>query len=77
MQIRHVASAWAGLRTFARDRRPVVGWDPSPSGFFWLAGQGGFGIMTSPAIADTATALIVDGALPEGIDPERLSPDRF
>jgi D-arginine dehydrogenase len=77
LEIRHVNTAWAGLRTFAPDRRPVVGWDPVVDGFFWLAGQGGFGIMTSPAIADTATALIVDRALPEGIDPEPLGPDRF
>jgi D-arginine dehydrogenase len=77
MQIRHVASAWAGLRTFASDRRPVVGWDPSVPGFFWLAGQGGFGIMTSPAMAATATALIVGGELPDGVDPDRLRPGRF
>jgi len=77
LEIRHVNSAWAGLRTFAPDRRPVVGWDPSVPGFFWLAGQGGFGIMTSPAMAATATALIVGGELPDGVDPDRLRPGRF
>jgi D-arginine dehydrogenase len=77
LEIRHVSSAWAGLRTFAPDRRPVVGWAPGTGGFFWLAGQGGFGIMTSPAMAATATALIVGGELPDGIDPVRLSPNRF
>jgi D-arginine dehydrogenase len=55
----------------------VVGWDPSVPGFFWLAGQGGFGIMTSPAMAATATALIVGGELPDGVDPDRLRPGRF
>jgi D-arginine dehydrogenase len=77
MEIRHVTSAWAGLRTFAPDRRPVVGWDSTAPGFFWLAGQGGFGIMTSPAMAATATAAITGGSVPEGINPERLGPNRF
>lgn len=77
LEIRHVKSAWAGLRTFAPDRRPVVGWDPELDGFFWLAGQGGFGIMTSPAIAAVATAVIAGGEPPNGIDVVRLRPDRF
>ena len=77
LEIRHVASAWAGLRTFAPDRRPVVGWDLRVPGFFWLAGQGGFGIMTSPAMADTATASIVGGEPPEGVNLDRLSPERL
>ena len=77
LEIRHVASAWAGLRTFVPDRRPVVGWDLSVPGFFWLAGQGGFGIMTSPAMADTAMALIAGGEPPQGVNPDRLSPERL
>ena len=44
----------AGLRTFADDNTPVVGYDPEQSGFFWLAGQGGYGIQTSPAMARIA-----------------------
>jgi D-arginine dehydrogenase len=77
LEIRHVTTAWAGLRTFAPDRKPVVGWDPDTPGFFWLAGQGGFGIMTSPAMAATSSALITGNEIPEGLDPSRLSPDRF
>ena len=49
--IRRVESRWAGLRTFARDKTPVVGFDPRGPGFFWLAGQGGYGIQTAPAVA--------------------------
>ncbi len=57
-QIRTVRRTWAGLRTFAPDRLPVVGAEPAAPGFFWLAGQGGYGIMTSPAMAQLITALV-------------------
>jgi D-arginine dehydrogenase len=82
MDIRHVRSAWAGLRSFVSDRKPVVGEDSERTGFFWLAGQGGFGIMTSPAMARAVRELIVDGVLPDdltdrGISAEELSPRRF
>lgn len=77
LEIRHVKTAWAGLRTFAPDRRPVVGWDPELPGFLWLAGQGGFGIMTSPAIARTAAAIITEGEGPAEVVPARLDPGRF
>jgi D-arginine dehydrogenase len=82
LQVRHVRSAWAGLRTFAPDRLPVVGEDPVRPSFFWLAGQGGYGIMTSPAMARAASGLIVDGRLPadlaqRGITAEKLTPARF
>ena len=58
---------WAGLRTFAPDKVPIVGMDPDVDGFFWLAGQGGAGIMTSPAMARLACELIVRGQLPPDI----------
>lgn len=81
IEVKHVASRWAGLRTFAPDRCPVIGGDPERTGFFWLAGQGGFGIMTSPAAARAAAGLVVDGALPRdladlGLTAEALSPSR-
>ena len=41
VKVSHVDRTWAGLRTFAPDRTPVVGFDPRAEGFFWLAGQGG------------------------------------
>ncbi len=50
--------SWAGLRTFASDRTPVVGFDPAAEGFFWQAGQGGYGIQTAPALSHLAAALI-------------------
>lgn len=52
-------ATWAGLRTFAPDRIPVVGFDPKQAGFFWYAGQGGYGIQTSPALSALATKLIL------------------
>jgi D-arginine dehydrogenase len=82
LSIRSVRHRWAGLRTFAPDRVPVVGYDPQVPGFFWCAGQGGYGIQTSPAMARTAAALIRGEALPgdvlaEGLSAEELSPRRF
>jgi D-arginine dehydrogenase len=82
LEIEHIRRRWAGLRSFVEDRSPVIGVDPDLPGFFWLAGQGGFGIMTSPAAARAAAALIVDGSLPDdlsarGLTPEQLSPARF
>ncbi|AEG49052.1 FAD dependent oxidoreductase [Sphingobium chlorophenolicum L-1] len=75
-----VERKWAGLRSFSRDRAPVYGFDPAARAFFWFAGQGGFGIQTSPAAALLAAALIRGGALPPalaGIDPTPYSPARF
>jgi D-arginine dehydrogenase len=51
VQVRQVHSKWAGLRTFTADRHPAAGFAPDAEGFFWLAGQGGFGLQTSPAMA--------------------------
>lgn len=71
--------SWAGLRTFAPDRTPVVGFDRTADGFFWLAGQGGYGIQTGPALSGLA------GRLVRGLSPSAevestvtaLSPNRF
>jgi D-arginine dehydrogenase len=81
LEVKHIRQKWAGLRSFVADRSLVLGMDAESPGFFWLAGQGGFGIMTSPAAARAATSLIVDGALPGDLDalgltPEVLSPER-
>jgi D-arginine dehydrogenase len=67
---------WAGLRTFSPDRGFVVGEDPLLKGFFWLAGQGGSGIETSPAAGRVAADLIVDGHT-ELVDLSLLGPERF
>ncbi len=82
LEIRHIRNRWAGLRSFVADRSPVIGMDPERDGFFWLAGQGGFGIMTSPAAARAAAGLILNGALPDdllkaGLKAEMLSPARL
>jgi len=53
--------SWTGLRTTAPDGLPVVGYDPEAPGFFWLAGQGGYGIQTSAAMATMASELILTG----------------
>jgi D-arginine dehydrogenase len=77
-----VRRAWAGLRSFAPDELPVVGFDAAASRFFWLAGQGGHGIQASPALADLAVSLILDrpqGAhlAAQGIDAATLAPRRL
>jgi D-arginine dehydrogenase len=82
LTIRHVTHQWAGLRTFASDRSPVVGYDPTHRGFFWLAGQGGYGIQTAPALSRVAAALAMHRPIPpdiqdEGVQPHALSPDRL
>ena len=61
-QITRLERKWAGLRSFARDRLPVIGRDPDVPEFFWLAGQGGFGIQTAPAVAAMAAALLLNTA---------------
>lgn len=73
-----VVRAWTGLRTEAVDGIPVVGFDANVPGFFWLAGQGGYGIQTSAALA-TLAAQLITGTLPAadaGIATE-LDPERF
>lgn len=75
--VRSVRHAWAGLRTFAPDRVPVLGEDPAAPGFWWLVGQGGAGIKTSPAMAMLLAAEITgaepfDTALADRLHPRRL-----
>jgi D-arginine dehydrogenase len=82
LQIRHVARKWAGLRSFAPDRSPVIGFDARAQDFFWLAGQGGYGIQTAPAAGRLAAALLARHDVPEdiaglGFTAEMVSPGRF
>ena len=58
MQVRQVRRKWAGLRSFVTDKSPVVGFAPDTPGFFWLAGQGGYGIQTAPAMGQLTAALV-------------------
>jgi len=71
-----ISNKWAGLRTIAADRAPVVGEDPEVKGFFWLAGQAGHGINTSPAVGHMAAELLTQGATTL-VDPNLVSPRRF
>ena len=82
LSVRRIAHRWAGLRSFVDDDAPVVGFDAQVDNFFWLAGQGGFGIMMAPALSKAAHSLIVDGALPielrsKDIHERDLSPARL
>lgn len=73
-----IHSRWAGLRSFTPDRHPAVGFASDAEGFFWLAGQGGAGLQTSPAMAAIAASLINRSDWPvPGIAAESLIPDRF
>jgi D-arginine dehydrogenase len=76
--IERVERSWAGLRSFAPDRLPVYGFDVREPGFFWCAGQGGFGIQTSPAAAKLAAAVLL-GEAPDPVvaNPALFSPQRF
>lgn len=82
MRVRRVVHKWAGLRSFAADRTPVAGFEVAKPGFFWLAGQGGYGMQTSSAMARVAAALIRGEDVPadiraEGVTAEALAPARL
>lgn len=79
-RIEAVERRWAGLRSFAPDRAPVYGADPSEPAFFWFAGQGGFGIQTAPAAARFAAQMLLGAgrdAMTERLDAALYAPDRF
>ncbi len=81
MDIRTIKRKWAGLRSFVPDKTPVCGFDRERRGFFWLAGQGGYGIQTSSALARATSELIVNRTLPPdllevGLTPADFSPER-
>lgn len=82
LKITRIARKWAGLRSFFADKTPVVGLAAAVPGFCWLAGQGGYGIMTSPAMGRVAAALVADQGIPDdlralGVDAAALSPARL
>ncbi|NCP18546.1 MAG: FAD-binding oxidoreductase [Erythrobacter sp.] len=75
-----IERTWAGLRSFAPDRKPVIGWDGQVRDFFWFAGQGGFGIQTAPAAARLASQIFRDAprdAMTESLQAKGFSPDRL
>ncbi len=78
--VRRVEHKWAGLRSFAPDRIPIYGRDERQPGFFWFAGQGGFGIQTAPAAARLAAQQLLGlpyDAMTGQLDPARYDPARF
>ena len=80
--LRSVSHAWAGLRSFVSDRAPVVGARPDFPGFFYFAGQGGYGIQMAPALAELGAAILLAGAAPPalaalGISAATVSPTRL
>ncbi|HEY1719973.1 MAG TPA: FAD-dependent oxidoreductase [Magnetospirillaceae bacterium] len=78
---KRLAAKWAGLRSFVSDKMIVAGFDPKAEGFFWLAGHGGYGIQTAPAMGRAVGALARGEALPSdlidgGVTAADLSPAR-
>lgn len=81
-RIEKVWHRWAGLRVFSADRTPVVGFDPVADGFFWLVGQGGYGIQSAEALGRLTAALACGDAVPAdlaaaGVDADHLARSRF
>lgn len=82
LRVRRIEHKWAGLRTFAPDEEPVIGFDPDTPDFMWAAGLGGFGVQAAFAAGRCCEALLCrDDLCSElaglGVDLERLSPGRL
>jgi len=82
ISVARIKHSWAGLRTFARDKTFVAGFDPRADGFFWLAGQGGYGVQSAPGLAQLTAALIngksLEGPFARVLDyAGAVSPERF
>ena len=82
LEVRRISHRWAGLRCFVADDVPVVGRDPGAEGFYWLAGQGGYGIMMAEALGRATAALVTTDALPTditagGVTAADLAPERL
>lgn len=82
LRIRRPSHVWAGLRSFASDHEFVIGWDSTVPAFFWLAGQGGYGIQTAAAASELAATLLRQQPVPAwmrdfGVNAEVVSPKRL
>ncbi len=82
IEVERIDHSWGGLRSFVKDKEPAVGFDQYTEGFFWLIGQGGYGIMTSPALSNAAAHLVLGKSIPSsildhGLDPKSIAPERF
>ncbi|TKT77426.1 FAD-binding oxidoreductase [Aquamicrobium sp. LC103] len=81
IKVSRVENKWAGLRSFVADKVPVAGYAPGVQGFFWLAGQGGYGIQSAPGLSRTAAALVLGMDIPadisdQGVEKSALAADR-
>jgi D-arginine dehydrogenase len=82
LHIRRPSRTWAGLRSFVADGDLVGGFDSAAPGFFWVAGQGGYGVMTSPAMGQACAAAVGGQPMPAhlagfGLTQAMLSPRRL
>ncbi|WP_432240950.1 NAD(P)/FAD-dependent oxidoreductase [Herbaspirillum robiniae] len=82
LEIRRPSHVWAGLRSFVADGSFVGGYDAQLPGFFWAAGQGGYGIQSAPAAGEAYAALVRAEPVPPhiarfGVDAAALSPARL
>jgi len=82
LTVRRPSRTWAGLRSFVPDGGPVAGFDETAPGFFWLVGQGGYGIQTTPALGRAAAALacgepLSHELLAQGVTAAMLAPSRL
>ncbi|WP_033069866.1 NAD(P)/FAD-dependent oxidoreductase [Thalassospira australica] len=81
IEVRRPGESWAGLRSFFADGDPVSSFDPADDSFYWLAGQGGYGIQTAPAMGEYAASIITGNDVPPqmeklGITKDALSATR-
>jgi D-arginine dehydrogenase len=82
LEINRIEHSWGGLRTFTPDKNPAIGFDPSTEGFFWLVGQGGYGIQSAPAVSEVAAAMVLGKPVPQyvidnGLKPDEIKPQRY
>jgi glycine/D-amino acid oxidase-like deaminating enzyme len=76
--VMRLLASWAGLRSFLPDRVPAIGFDPDAPGFFWVAGQGGYGFQSAPAAAALVADLVagrppaIGAATVAALDPARF-----
>ncbi len=78
--VSRIEHRWAGLRSFTPDRGLAIG-EGVERGFFWMVGQGGYGMQTAPA-AGRLLAALVNGTDPGNLaaaaplcDPRRFKPE--
>lgn len=81
LSVKRIDHSWAGLRSFVTDHCPVVGFDNDAPDFFWLVGQGGYGIMLAAALGRLTRSLIEHDTVPvdmltRGLNLAALSPSR-